>query len=736
MDYREEQKNIMEYKSGYMAIPSVPGAGKTFIATHLTAKIIKNEWHKPGKVLILTYMNSAVNNFKARLSKLLEEEGIISNKDYEVMTIHSLAMKIVKEKPDLVNVSEEFEIIDPVTQISLIDRCIDEWKEKNRRALKYFLNENKINQDNISNAYKSVQKILCKTMSAIIGEIKNRELTPQDLNDMTKNLDNKRLIKLASDIYSMYDRYLKLNGLLDYDDLLVLAYLSLKNDEDLRTKFQKKYTYILEDEAQDSNIIQQKILFLLSKNTGNLIKVGDSNQSIMSTFTNSDPKLFRDFYNNTADKVERMLTAGRSTREIIDLANYFVDWVRNHHPLPECKFSLEDQKIETVKPGEKPENPKSDNYNIRAYKFKSQKDEISTFLTLAQKFIVKNPDKTIAALVPSGDMLSIIADELDSRGIDYDELSDSSKDIVHTTKILGKVIEYLAEPYNNYKFVELFEKVLMPGEYDNKESLFNFLKEYNLEKILYPRGGIIDIKEIPNEIRNTTTWDEFLQKCAILKKLLDFPHTAVDRLILYMADILNFDTEEKAVAQKVAADVKHLFITNPKWTFNDLANELLDSKNSKFNYFAKIVYEMKGYEPAEGKITISTYHKSKGLEWDCVFLLGLTHNYFPVTLSDKFLGENYYLKDDYSNPGAIVKAELEQLLNDEITESPILRSRKENISEKARLLYVAITRAKEYLFLMSHEDNIGKWNEEKYSQYFIELANYISRRRKEFDGDK
>ena len=136
--YREDQAPIMEYKSGTMAVPAVPGAGKTFIVTRLVTELLENNINGKEKILILTYMNSAVNNFKGRIKKLLNEkygedaeiEENLSeeeineikrkNKDtlrrlnnsYEVMTIHSLATKIIKENPESAMLNEEFMIAD------------------------------------------------------------------------------------------------------------------------------------------------------------------------------------------------------------------------------------------------------------------------------------------------------------------------------------------------------------------------------------------------------------------------------------------------------------------------------------------------------------------------------------------------------------------------------------------------------------------------------------------------
>ena len=168
----------------------------------------------------------------------------------------------------------------------------------------------------------------------------------------------------------------------------------------------------------------------------------------------------------------------------------------------------------------------------------------------------------------------------------------------------------------------------------------------------------------------------------------------------------------------------------------DLADELLKTKNI-FNYFAGVVWELKGYEPSPGVISVSTYHKSKGLEWDIVFLTGLNNSDFPVDLTDKFVGEYWFLKEEYKNPKAISKLELKGLMCDNIKEDLIKESLKdsiiaakmETIAEKARLLYVGITRAKKHLFMSGYHSNIGKKNESKPSKYLTVLKNFISRER-------
>ncbi|MBQ8043626.1 MAG: ATP-dependent helicase, partial [Clostridia bacterium] len=104
-----------------------------------------------------------------------------------------------------------------------------------------------------------------------------------------------------------------------------------------------------------------------------------------------------------------------------------------------------------------------------------------------------------------------------------------------------------------------------------------------------------------------------------LKDFLEFPFTVYEKLVLYIAEKLEFSREEMAIAQKVASGIKFLMEENLRYKLSDLSFELLQPKNS-FNYFANLVWELKGYEAKKGIVTLATYHKSKGLEWDNVLL--------------------------------------------------------------------------------------------------------------------
>ena len=128
INYRKDQIPIINYSEGTMAVPAVPGAGKTFIVTNLVAKLLVEHKNEKGKILVLTYMNSAANNFKGRIKKILEEKGIESTNGFEVMTIHSLAVKIIKEKPEVMMLSDEFNIADELQKTMILNDCISTFR--------------------------------------------------------------------------------------------------------------------------------------------------------------------------------------------------------------------------------------------------------------------------------------------------------------------------------------------------------------------------------------------------------------------------------------------------------------------------------------------------------------------------------------------------------------------------------------------------------------------------------
>ena len=726
INYREDQLPIIQYENGKMAVPAVPGAGKTFIVTNLVAKLLEEKRQGKGKILILTYMNSAVNNFKIRIKKILEEKNIDEKNSYEVMTIHSLAVKIIKEKPEIVMLNEDFNIADDLQKTMILNECINNFKiNGGEKAFRFFLKEQKdpIWADRQLDAW---EKGFYDLVQNTISELKYKDISPQKLEEYMR--ENRRgILKIILPIYKEYERRLKANGLLDYDDMLILAYKALSIDEDLKIKYQNKYQYVFEDECQDSNEIQGKIIGLICEEHNNLVRVGDINQSITGTFSSSDPKFFKEFIEDS-DYCYRMDMSNRSSKDIINLANELTRYVTQNLQ-PECRDALEQMDIKTV-PKNKgyKENPKPDKYQISYKYYKTFDKEIEQTVKFVRNIHKRYPDKSIGILVPYNDHINLVAKELIKEDLEFEELGPNSLRKRRVIDNIAIIIDFILNCDEKEKLIEVLDKVYIKT--DNKEGKKDFLqllRETNLtvEELLYD-------EECTKELiidTDSDLYESFLFGLKNLKNIIEYPLTRIDKLILFIGSSMMIEDEERAIVDYLGFYVKYLLAENNSMNLQQIYNLLSDRKNRVFSYIIEVVSEINGYEALPGSITVCNYHKSKGLEWDCVFLLGMTQFNFPDNIYEKFQCDKWYLKEKYKNPESNIKAEIDFMLHGEVTKNYAKEIKENLIKEKIRLLYVGITRAKEMLILSASEKNsAADRNKQNPSMYLNILKNIIDKK--------
>lgn len=726
INYREDQLPIIQYENGKMAVPAVPGAGKTFIVTNLVAKLLEEKRQGKGKILILTYMNSAVNNFKIRIKKILEEKNIDEKNSYEVMTIHSLAVKIIKEKPEIVMLNEDFNIADDLQKTMILNECINNFKiNGGEKAFRFFLKEQKdpIWADRQLDAW---EKGFYDLVQNTISELKYKDISPQKLEEYMR--ENRRgILKIILPIYKEYERRLKANGLLDYDDMLILAYKALSIDEDLKIKYQNKYQYVFEDECQDSNEIQGKIIGLICEEHNNLVRVGDINQSITGTFSSSDPKFFKEFIEDS-DYCYRMDMSNRSSKDIINLANELTRYVTQNLQ-PECRDALEQMDIKTV-PKNKgyKENPKPDKYQISYKYYKTFDKEIEQTVKFVRNIHKRYPDKSIGILVPYNDHINLVAKELIKEDLEFEELGPNSLRKRRVIDNIAIIIDFILNCDEKEKLIEVLDKVYIKT--DNKEGKKDFLqllRETNLtvEELLYD-------EECTKELiidTDSDLYESFLFGLKNLKNIIEYPLTRIDKLILFIGNSMMMEDEERAIVDYLGFYVKYLLAENNSMNLQQIYNLLSDRKNRVFSYIIEVVSEINGYEALPGSITVCNYHKSKGLEWDCVFLLGMTQFNFPDNIYEKFQCDKWYLKEKYKNPESNIKAEIDFMLHGEVTKNYAKEIKENLIKEKIRLLYVGITRAKEMLILSASEKNSATdRNKQNPSMYLNILKNIIDKK--------
>lgn len=705
--FREDQEEIMKYNGGTMAVPAVPGAGKTFVIANLAAKIIKENNKRGNKILIVTYMNSAVNNFKSRISSFLSDSGIKGSNKYEVMTIHSLAMKILREKPSAVSVGEEFRIIDELNGDDILFNIMNKWADSGgRKYLRWFLQkDNDEILDKWSMGFFSVVRTL-------IGELKLNGVEPEKLKDQLDTLKDQSILRLIAPIYIRYCNELKMQGYLDYNDLLILALRALEYDEGLRNKIQKRYKYIFEDECQDSNLIQCKLLSKLSEDHQNFVRVGDVNQSITGTFSSADPKFFKEFCTN-ANENHSMFISSRSSIDIISLANDLIHYVNNELEEVKCRDALTKQLIYPVKEGFGKMNPVTEKYQITAVCFATNNDERDKIVASIEGFIAKEPNKTIGILVPSNDEVKRYAALLKEKNIKYEELSRMPGERVKIIEDISLILTYLSNPNDKEIFKIAVKEIFFKEEDFN--SIDNISNMYSLEELIYKDN--YEIKEmLYSDDLNKDLYCMYMKAMKFMAYILKLKLFPVEEMIIEIGQELYSSKEDLAMIESIASYVKQIMFEE-RLLLKDVSN-LIREKNFIFSRLAETIYESEGFEPKAGVVTICTYHKSKGLEFDRVHLTSLTNYNFPTTVNGNFNGEYYYLKEEYKNPIALGKAEIASFLGEEREINPFIEAKLQYIRERARLLYVGITRAKEFLIISTHKRKVEFKKEEKPSDYF------------------
>ena len=294
---RPKQADVLTYTHGKMGVSAVPGSGKTEILSRLAAEIIdRGELGSRQEVLIVTLVNSAVDNFYQRVSKLVKEQGLLPHVGYRVRTLHGLAHDIVRERPALVGLSDKFEIVDERMAEEILDEAALAWLRSHPFDLDDYLSPEiePGKQDWVRRG--PLPELIKDTAVAFTRLAKDRQLTPEALRARLDGLVTPLpLAEMGAAIYADYQRALAYRGAVDFDDLIRLALAALRADEALLARLRERWPFILEDEAQDSSHLQEEILRLLAGPTGNWVRVGDPNQAIYETFTTASPEFLRSF---------------------------------------------------------------------------------------------------------------------------------------------------------------------------------------------------------------------------------------------------------------------------------------------------------------------------------------------------------------------------------------------------------------------------------------------------------
>lgn len=731
---RPSQEAVISYTGGKMGVAAVPGAGKTFTLSHLAASLIEKVAESgltdEQEVLIVTFTNPAVNSFRNRIARLVQQErGLLPYVGYRVRTLHGLAHDIVRMRPALVGLADNFEILDERVTSGIIRELAEHWiRTHGDRLLEYF--DLSSSADDPNKVRYQIRQYGPQMVQDIAYEIiklgKDNRWDPPTLRERIIEAPiDLGLARIGADIYDDYQRSLAYRGAVDFDDLVRLGMEALEADADFLKRLQARWPYILEDEAQDSSKLQNDMLRLLSGDK-NWVRVGDPNQAIYTTFTTADANFLRAFLREP-DVLDRPLReSGRSSRSIISLANHLIEWIYTDSIMEHLSTTFYLQEIRPTDDGDPQSNPENGQIYIDwdPEVNMTPEKEVDRVVKSIERWLPDHPDWTCAVLVPENSRGFKVAEQLRERGIPYEELLRSTTATRDAANRLQTVIDFIAEPTGSRLLARVYlmwwdtiwqithhypdaEKAL-----ESRDIVRRALEHVKLtEDFLWPSIEGDPLAAIDSEIDPITSAsiDEFRSLIRYWLLASDLP---IDQLILTISQVLFTDQSDLALAHKIALVLRGIGENNPEYRMPELAQELrLIAQNQR--RFLGMEEAGTGYEPRKGAVTIATMHAAKGLEWDRVYLLSVNNYSFPAALpGDSYMSEKWYIRSSL-NVQAEARAQAIKAMQNrapEYVEGEASRlARTDYAQERLRLLYVGITRARRDLIMMW---NMGRFWEQ------------------------
>ncbi len=285
----EQQREAVFHTDGPLLILAGAGSGKTRVLTHRIAYLIEEKGVNPWNILAITFTNKAAGEMRERVDQLVG----FGAESIWVSTFHSMCVRILRRYIDRIGYDTSFTIYDTDDQKTLMkDVC------------------KKLDID--TKVYKE------RSLLGAISTAKNELVTPSEFEvNAAGDFGRQKIAK----VYWEYERQLKANNALDFDDLLLKTVQLLQTQPDVLDYYQERFRYIMVDEYQDTNTVQFKLVSLLASKYHNLCVVGDDDQSIYK-FRGADIKNILSFEQTFTDaRVIKLEQNYRSTSNILDAAN-------------------------------------------------------------------------------------------------------------------------------------------------------------------------------------------------------------------------------------------------------------------------------------------------------------------------------------------------------------------------------------------------------------------------------
>jgi DNA helicase-2/ATP-dependent DNA helicase PcrA len=713
---RPKQKEILRYRRGKMGISAVPGSGKTWTLSQLAAQIVRSGvLDDEQEVLVVTLVNSAVDNFSQRVSQFLGESSLLPNLGYRVRTLHGLAHDIVRERPALVGLADNFQIIDEREADGIREDVARAWLLAHPYDLDPYLDSDMEEGKAEWVRREFLPELVRGIALSFIRSAKDWQLTPelarQRLDQIPLPLP---LAEIGSEMYADYQRALNYRGAVDFDDLIRLALQALRADGDYLERLRSTWPYILEDEAQDSSNLQEQILSLLVGPTGNWVRVGDPNQAIYETFTTANPRYLRAFIQRPDVEARELPDSGRSTRSIIKLANYLVKWTQEQHPLEDARSALQGPPyIRPTRSDDPQPNPpdEPDGIFLVGNKF-SPLEEIMAVADSLERWLPEHPGDTVAVLAPRNTRGFEIVDELRRRKLPVDDsLLRSSATTRSSAGALANLLQYLADPQSASKLARIYEVWRRDDRQDDQASVnvkrvASLLRKLRrVEDFLWPGPEYDWLEELSQSEEASQTVERLSEFRQLVRRWQGTVLLPVDQIVLTISQDLLSQPAELAISHKLAVLLRQASQAHPDWQLPEMTEELgvIARNERRFIGFSE---EDTGFDPDQhrGEVVVATMHKAKGLEWDRVYLMSVSNYDFPSGMEyDRFIAEKWFVRGSL-NLESEALAQLEAANSTDEYHwyqegQASQEARLDYVRERLRLFYVGITRARKNLIV-------------------------------------
>lgn len=717
---RSGQKSLAEWEGSQMAVSAVPGAGKSHsLSVAAAIAIIKNQLHSRRQLLIVTYTRSAATSIKTKIRDRLKELSYPPG-GFMVQTLHGLALNIASSHPELSGLnSQDSTLVIPTPSHRIMRSTVEKWIVNYPDLFNLLLKGNIIDDEETEKLRRQSvlrTEVLPNLAYQVIREAKSSGLLPEDLAKMSeKATDQYQILAVCAGLFEEYQKVMKANNYIDYDDMILGALKVLKNEE-ISQVWQNQIFAVFEDEAQDSSPLQEQLINILAQevnsNKINLIRVGDPNQAINSSFTPADPMYFNWFCQlcQNQEKLATMDQAGRSNQIILNASNVMLNWICDFWEQKEQKkeqdlvnkYPFRRQNIRPVDVND-PQinaNPTAEGKGLEIY----TPQDFDHTINLIEKRVIdlfkKNPEDSCAILVRFNRQGRFLAKQLShletEYGIKIYEVNQSDRYSQIPTEIL-KLLQFVDRPHSSdylKSALEVLENRQLIATQD-----FNALATYP-EIFLYPTAIDPPQKEIVKTARQYC--------CNLLKARLELPHY---QLISFLGMTLQYQGAELATVQKLSERINQQIIG--KSSLKNIINTLTEIVNTE--NFEGVEEETENQYVRPKQVTIITMHKAKGLDWDYVFLPFLNDDVIPGDnwISAPFLGQ-------FSLP-EVARVQIRTILHSQYLDdhkkvqipSPTEaweEAKSLQQAENYRLLYVAMTRAKKLLWLSAEIKNPFNWH--------------------------